>query len=276
MVWLVCNIYECTKIERPIGTRWLARWDKEVDLLVKLVYYGFTTGRGVFSVMSVVLWPIGSTATQTLGEEYTDIWQYSSNYVTPPSSRARVGVILLPTLLAYFLGRWGSTSFGERYPFVGMLLKTLPVGLETLAEINLAIFYLRGTYYSIVKRLFGIRHVRLLWFGWLASQIALAIYNSRKSAYQTTILCSTWNSSHCQTRSSFDHNHSELSVWPPTCSMDQRKGKSCSCRQFTRNFSWWSPLIIISRSWESRGPTCKACWGRWKDGFGRGLNSRCI
>ena len=44
-----------------------------------------------------------------------------------------------------------------------MLLNTLPVGLEVLAEINLAIFYLRGTYYDIVKRLFGVRHVRSLW-----------------------------------------------------------------------------------------------------------------
>jgi peroxin-10 len=105
-----------------------------------------------------------STATQTLGEEYTDIWQYSSSSrLTPPSSRARVGLILLPTLSAYVLGRWGSTSsLGERYPSIAKLLKTLPVGLEVLAEINLAIFYLRGTYYDIFKRLFGIRYVRSL------------------------------------------------------------------------------------------------------------------
>lgn len=29
-----------------IGTRWLLRWDKEVDLLSRLVYYGLTTGLG--------------------------------------------------------------------------------------------------------------------------------------------------------------------------------------------------------------------------------------
>jgi len=28
------------------GTRWLSRWDKELDLIVKLLYYGLTTGRG--------------------------------------------------------------------------------------------------------------------------------------------------------------------------------------------------------------------------------------
>jgi len=113
----------------------------------------------------VFLRPTGSTATQTLGEEYTDIWQHSSTHLTPPSSRARVVLILLPTLSAYVLGRWGSTSsLSERYPSLRKLLKTLPVGLEVLAEINLAFFYLRGTYYDIVKRLLGIRYVRSLWY----------------------------------------------------------------------------------------------------------------
>ena len=30
------------------GTRWLTRWDKEIELFVKLLYYGLTTGRGEF------------------------------------------------------------------------------------------------------------------------------------------------------------------------------------------------------------------------------------
>lgn len=29
-----------------IGTRWLTRWDKEIDLCVNLLYYGLTIGRG--------------------------------------------------------------------------------------------------------------------------------------------------------------------------------------------------------------------------------------
>jgi peroxin-10 len=32
-----------------LGTRWLTRWDKEVELLVKLTYYGIMTGRGMSS-----------------------------------------------------------------------------------------------------------------------------------------------------------------------------------------------------------------------------------
>ena len=29
-----------------VGTRWLTRFDKEVELSVRLVYHGLTTGRG--------------------------------------------------------------------------------------------------------------------------------------------------------------------------------------------------------------------------------------
>lgn len=30
-----------------VGNRWLTRWDKEVELFAKLLYYGITTGRGL-------------------------------------------------------------------------------------------------------------------------------------------------------------------------------------------------------------------------------------
>jgi hypothetical protein len=36
-----------------LGTRWLARWDKELDLLVKLLYYCLTTGRGKCLLFSI-------------------------------------------------------------------------------------------------------------------------------------------------------------------------------------------------------------------------------
>jgi peroxin-10 len=50
MVWQVhCILMRVEeRLTGTVGTRWLTRWNKEVDLLVKLVYYGFTTGRGVF------------------------------------------------------------------------------------------------------------------------------------------------------------------------------------------------------------------------------------
>ncbi|KAJ7139567.1 Pex12 amino terminal region-domain-containing protein [Mycena epipterygia] len=134
-----------TVLRAWLGTRWLSRWDKEVDLLVKLGYYGLTTAR----------------ATQTLGEEYTDIWQYSAfHHVVPPSRLARAALVLLPTVPTYLLAR-----LDDIFPDGGQpsrfrkTLKTLPGALEVLAELNLAIFYINGTYYDLVKRLLGIRKV---------------------------------------------------------------------------------------------------------------------
>ncbi|KAJ7850706.1 Pex12 amino terminal region-domain-containing protein [Mycena olivaceomarginata] len=121
-----------TVLRAWLGTRWLSRWDKEVDLLVKLGYYGLTTAR----------------ATQTMGEEYTDIWQYSAFQRTISVSRpTRAALVLLPTLPGYLLARLGR--------HLSRLRTTIPV----LAELNLAIFYINGTYYDLVKRLLGIRKV---------------------------------------------------------------------------------------------------------------------
>jgi peroxin-10 len=98
-------------------------------------------------------------ARQTLGEEYTDIWQHSSFEERVPSHRARAALILLPTLPSYVLARWGSLL--ENFePRMAGLLRALPTGFEIVAEINLAIFYLRGTYYDVAKRILGIRHAR--------------------------------------------------------------------------------------------------------------------
>ncbi|KAJ6519311.1 Pex12 amino terminal region-domain-containing protein [Mycena sanguinolenta] len=134
-----------TVLRAWLGTRWLSRWDKEVDLLVKLGYYGLTTAR----------------ATQTLGEEYTDIWQYSAfQRSVPPSRLTRAALVLLPTLPGYLLAR-----LDDLYPEYGQpsrfrkSLKTLPSVLEVLAELNLAVFYIQGTYYDLAKRVLGIRKV---------------------------------------------------------------------------------------------------------------------
>ncbi|KAJ7785763.1 Pex12 amino terminal region-domain-containing protein [Mycena metata] len=134
-----------TVLRAWLGTRWLSRWDKEVDLLVKLGYYGLTTAR----------------ATQTLGEEYTDIWQYSAfQRALPPSRLTRAALVLLPTVPSYLLARWDDISPDYGRPSrVRKTLKKLPSVLEVLAELNLAAFYINGTYYDLVKRLLGIRKV---------------------------------------------------------------------------------------------------------------------
>ncbi|KAF7798625.1 hypothetical protein EIP86_009847 [Pleurotus ostreatoroseus] len=124
-----------------LGTRRLSRWEKEVDLLVKLLYYGFTVGR----------------ATQSLGEEYTGIWLHSTRTDKPPSLALRAALVLLPTLPSYILARWGSGLRTDST--LGSVLRKLPPGLEVLSEINLAVFYLRGSYYTLARRLLGVRYI---------------------------------------------------------------------------------------------------------------------
>jgi len=61
---------------------------------------------------------------------------------------------------SYALGRWGqSTSLTQSRPQLAKWLRRLPTAIDIAAELNLAIFYLRGTYYGLVKRFMGIQHV---------------------------------------------------------------------------------------------------------------------
>lgn len=93
---------------------------------------------------------------QTLGEEYTNIWQYSVASGLLPSKWTRLAVILLPALPPYLMS---STNHSR----ISVLLKHAPSVLETLVEINLALFYFSGAYYHLVKRFLGVRYVcRLL------------------------------------------------------------------------------------------------------------------
>ncbi|KAJ3877529.1 Pex12 amino terminal region-domain-containing protein [Lentinula edodes] len=125
-----------------LGTRTLTRWDKEVELLVKLMYHGLTTGR----------------ATQTLGEEYTDIWQHSAT--VPPSRLTRAALVLLPSVPAYILSRF--VNINRVSARLATLLIYLPFVLETLTDINIAVFYIRGVYYDVFRRILGVRHISSL------------------------------------------------------------------------------------------------------------------
>ncbi|KAM5532750.1 hypothetical protein V8D89_013547 [Ganoderma adspersum] len=124
-----------------LGTRWLTRWDKEIDFAANVFYYGLTVGLG----------------SHTLGEEYTDIWLHSSRDQRRPSPRLRAALILLPTLPSYVLSRWSSSL--SQTSLTGVVLRKIPTVMEVLTEINLAIFYLRGTYYNLAKRLLGIKYI---------------------------------------------------------------------------------------------------------------------
>lgn len=118
-----------------------SRYSASLPQLTRLIYY--------------------SAATQTLGEEYTSIWQYSpSTQTVPPSTLIRTTLIILSLVPSYFIGRLGQNeALNNRHPNLAKWLKRLSPALDIVTEINLAVFYLRGDYYDLVKRVLGIHHV---------------------------------------------------------------------------------------------------------------------
>lgn len=65
--------------------------------------------------------------------------------------------MLLPTLPSYMLARWG--TYLPPTSQLASLVRKLPALLEILSEINLAIFYFRGIYYDLAKRMLGLHYV---------------------------------------------------------------------------------------------------------------------
>lgn len=98
-------------------------------------------------------------ATQTLGEEYTDIWQYSSTQQRfPPHGQLRLALILLLTLPQYLIAKW-SHVLRSSSPWLTVPVSALRGALSVASELNLAIFYIGGVYYDVVKRALGIQYV---------------------------------------------------------------------------------------------------------------------
>jgi len=132
-----------------LGTRWLSRWEPEVELVSAATYYGLTSG----------------LASRTLGDEYVDVWQILSRSGAAPSATLRAVLVVLQTFPVYlasrFVNRLGHTAPSAQSRAVA-LARHLSTWLEVLSEVNLAVFYLSGKYYSLAKRLLGIRHVSSL------------------------------------------------------------------------------------------------------------------
>ncbi|TFL06317.1 Pex12 amino terminal region-domain-containing protein [Pterulicium gracile] len=117
-----------------LGTRWLSKWSKELDLLVKTLYYGLTVGH----------------ATQTLGQEYTDTWYHSTRSRTTPTIPTRAALVLIPSLSSYMVSRCQRSD---------NTISRLARVVETVSELNLAVFYLRGNYYDLLHRFLGVKHI---------------------------------------------------------------------------------------------------------------------
>lgn len=75
----------------------------------------------------------------------------------------RTAVILASLIPSYVMGRWGlSSALNNSHPTVAKWFIIIPTVMDIATEINLAVFYLRGSYYDLVKRLIGVQHVSIL------------------------------------------------------------------------------------------------------------------
>ncbi|KAJ1733950.1 peroxisome biogenesis factor 10 [Coemansia sp. Benny D160-2] len=150
-------------VQQTWGTRYYARYHKVVDAVASAIYYAVTTVAGA----------------QTLGEEYCGIVQIDAKRQLFPSAGRRMllsilqtgggGLVVGPLLSA--VRRWaqrrqlkngGSKTVFRKLEHV--LDKVLSVFKRTgwfakLAMVHLAVFYFAGAYYSIAKRITGVRYV---------------------------------------------------------------------------------------------------------------------
>ena len=96
----------------------------------------------------------------------------------------RAAVILASLLPSYVMGRWGhSSALSNSHPTVAKWFKIVPTTVDIATEVNLAVFYLRGSYYDLVKRLFGVQHVSLL----SPSSLPLILTAPRYPLFQKTL-----------------------------------------------------------------------------------------
>ncbi|KAG8722385.1 peroxisome biogenesis factor 10 [Ceratobasidium sp. 394] len=123
------------------GHRWLNRREAEVDLATNLAYFSLTSLR----------------ATQTLGEEYVGMWPYNPASKTLLTRKLRIALILLPTLPGYLASKLAARL--QPGSITQISLSVVPSIFEAAGELNLALFYLSGTYYSLTKRILGVKHV---------------------------------------------------------------------------------------------------------------------
>ncbi|GAB5588645.1 peroxisome bioproteinsis factor 10 [Umbelopsis nana] len=149
--------------QRFIGTRRQHQYQKEINVFSDFCYYGLTTLLG----------------TQTLGEEYCDIAQINVHSQTYPGLLRRSALVFSHVLLPYLYAR-GFSEFRKRnrqqsrqkvkqpenklqatiQSFVNTHLETIQDFFKKYVHMgHLALFYFVGSYYSISKRMTGIRYI---------------------------------------------------------------------------------------------------------------------
>lgn len=137
---------------------WL-RWQREVQLVSELGYYGLTTVFG----------------NQTIGEEYCNTVQVtksSSPRYTVPGFTRRTLAILIQTIGPYVIEKTLEVLYrkirdrniplrlsGQQYDTLEKVVGFLDDTFTMCSRLHLAIFYIQGLFYYFGKRIVGIRNV---------------------------------------------------------------------------------------------------------------------
>ena len=100
---------------------------------------------------------------RTLGEEYVDLIYVSRSGKRFPNSIQKLGFVISYTILPYFITRVArrvSTKNDDKpsSSWLVQLASSYPKLLDTFLNLHVALFYFKGEFYSIAKRVFGLRY----------------------------------------------------------------------------------------------------------------------
>lgn len=127
------------------GQRFINTHPEEITTVAKLLYLCLSTLIGA----------------RTLGEEYVDLVYVNRSGKRLPKLLSKIAFIASYTVLPYFITkivrRYKSEENNDSwyYKFFSSYTKIL----DTFANIHIAIFYFYGNYYTLSKRIFGMRYV---------------------------------------------------------------------------------------------------------------------
>ncbi|KNE68057.1 hypothetical protein AMAG_13230 [Allomyces macrogynus ATCC 38327] len=126
-------------VASTLGSREYARLSKYLGIAASTLYYALTTGLGQ----------------STLGEEYCDIVPTTADASSVPARWRRLLFVLSQSVLPAFLQHWlaGAPPGTKRAHLASAVSSLLPL--------HLAVFYFTGAYYTLAKRISGIRYLSL-------------------------------------------------------------------------------------------------------------------
>lgn len=134
------------------GQRFINAYPQEITVFAKALYLLLTTLLGA----------------RTLGEEYVDLVYVSKSGRRLPKFVPRLGFILSYAILPYLVNKVvkklnqnrneDDESTGKPKGWLMGLLTNYHKTLDTILNIHIALFYFKGEFYSLSKRIFGLRY----------------------------------------------------------------------------------------------------------------------